>query len=476
MKPEDFFGTTTLAEKPTVLARPPLSPEEFFGADKKAEVFTQPIQRPFGILGEEVQKGTERFKKAWESADVPGDLPAEMVSKTALAFTAPLRVAGAAARGVARTVSETLSPLAQKVFEALPEDRRERLATAFSRDKMRPEIRELLDKTDPEVKQTLSDIFEVFSTVGGGTAAKATGKAAVETTTQAARATAKGAAKVAVTTGRAVSEAGGSLYRSAITPTAQEAERILADRAKRPFLTRVSEGLRGEGKRPLTRGQTALEQGLYGTETMLGFQARRANQKLWERSIAPAVKASDKVITKEDLFEPIRKRITETAEPGRKRDLEDAFEAIQEDYIDIDVLSLDEAQSIKRGLDEFTPDKIFKGKSVKNEYQTLKNDMANAIRNKTYEALGDVNIKKQYLDWANLKELEKVGVKALTEAGRQGGSGKLLTYLWDKATVPIKTVGGQVLYRVGNAVEFIGEKGVKTFGEFLEKQGYSLPQ
>ena len=82
-----------------------------------------------------------------------------------------------------------------------------------------------------------------------------------------------------------------------------------------------------------------------------------------------------------------------------------------------------------------------------------------------------------YLDWANLDELEGLGIKAISEASFKGGSGTLLSGIWDMTTTPIKTVGGLTLYRVGDMLEFSAPKTmkIKSLGEYLTSLGYSKP-
>jgi hypothetical protein len=266
--------------------------------------------------------------------------------------------------------------------------------------------------------------------------------------------------------GRIAKSTGKAVFSSAITPNVAEAERILTYEAKTPFLKRAGYAIVGKeapGK-PTLRADTAIEKGIFGRQKDIGVQAAREADKLWNQTIAPAVEASEDVITKDELFAPALARIEKTAEPGRKQALRDAFDAIDEEYKGFDSFTLQQAQAVKRGLDEFTPEKIFRGKPIANEYRTLKADMANAIRQKTYESLKDQDIRQAYLDYGNLAELRKIGVRAISEAGTKGGFGGFWTSMWDSATVPVKTVSGQVLYRVGNAFEFLGNKGIKTFG------------
>lgn len=321
--------------------------------------------------------------------------------------------------------------------------------------------------------QDISNLGNIAGTIlgakGGQKGIKATGKVG-------ATVAGKGIEQIGKATeiaGRATKASGESVFKSAITPTTQEAKRILSAKVETPFLERVSKTLKGEEySKPQTRASTALEKGILGRETDIGVQSKRLANNLWKNKIEPMVENTTERITKDDIFAPIIKRIEDTAELGKKQALQDAFNAIKNDYKSVKDFSVKQAQKIKSELDSFTPEKIFKGKNVANEYTTLKNDMANAIRNKTYELLEDVNIKKDYIDWANLNELSNIGVKAISEGGKKGGFGGFWSSMYDMATTPIKTIGGQVLYRVGNKLEFIGQKGIKKFGDYLKSKGY----
>lgn len=327
-------------------------------------------------------------------------------------------------------------------------------------------------KAHPEAAANLESAFNLGSLlpVGGGIAkgAQSGTKSALVGAGKALEATADASTGVS----KAIKGAGSALYKTAITPTVQEAQRILNYRAKTPFLKRSIDGTGA----PLTRGQTALERGLAGTESMIGVQAKRAADDLWTKEIAPAVANSKGQMTKDELFTPALERIASIEDPTRRAAMQRAYDALLEDYKAYpEAFDLTKAQALKRDLAAFTPTKIFKGQDVASEMRTLQADMADAIRQKTYETLKDENIRKKYLDWANLDELQKVGIKAISNAKVKGGSGTLIGGLWDMATVPAKTIGGQVLYRVGDALEFTAPKGIKTLGQYLQKMGYSKP-
>lgn len=295
--------------------------------------------------------------------------------------------------------------------------------------------------------------------------------------------------KVAKKGGELLETAGKKLNRSAYSLTEDEARLVQANKSKIRFLEdeldKVPEGSTEynslskqldevKANSPITRPDTALEHGISGTEKQIGVQSGAEKLSLWKDKIEPALKGAKETISKDELFAKAEERIANELEPGRKTALQNALDSVKEDYADIDKLNLADANKIKSGLDKFTPTKIFKGQDVASELKTIKADMADAIREKTYNALADTDIKGAYRDYANLKQLEKVGIKALTESGKKGGFGNFWSTIKDQLTVPIKTVGGKVLYNVGNKLQFIGDKGITTLGEHLNNIGFDV--
>lgn len=319
---------------------------------------------------------------------------------------------------------------------------------------------EQLKQQYPEAIANLESIVNIGSLIPVGAVANVTGKTALK----GAGAVLETTADVLETTGKASKAGAGKIYQSAITPNVKEAEKILQAEIKGTVA-------------PQTRASTALEQGIAGTQKGIAVKGGKIADKLYTEKIIPALESTKGKVTmnKQELFARVEDRIAKTVDPTKKKSLIDAYEAIRQDYADFpDNFDLVTAQNLKKNLDEFTPEKIFRGQNVANELKVLNNDMANAIRSKTYGALEDVNIKKDYLDYGNLKELEKIGVKAITESGRFGGTGTLLSYLSDKALTPVKTIGGQVLYRIGDAFEVTGKKGLKTFADYLKANKINL--
>ncbi len=314
------------------------------------------------------------------------------------------------------------------------------------------------------------DVLSVL-TGGAGTVGKASEVG--ELVSQSGKILTKPVSEVVSGTGRLLKKLGEKSYSLVISPDMKEAEQILAHRAEHPLYERVLGTITGKENPPVTTTRTATEQGLIGTKTSVGVQARRQADNLWKNVITPAVEKSKAIISQEEMFSPIEKRISNTLEPAKRQAYMDAYDAIKEDYKAApQFMNLKDAQNVKRGLDEFTPEKLFRGKNVANEYKVLQNDMANAIRSKTYDVIPDINAKKAYLDYGNLIELQKIGTRALAETGLQGGSGKLIGSLYKSAVTPVATIGGQTLYKAGDLFEFLGKPGLTTVGDYLGTLGY----
>lgn len=289
---------------------------------------------------------------------------------------------------------------------------------------------------------------------------------------------AKGAAPVL----NSVKPVGNFIYSRAFTPNVKEAENILAYEATKPS---ISSSIYGAGAlegnaafKPITVADTALRSGIAGTEKQVGVQAKQVADTLYNKTIAPAVDSIKETLTKEELFAPLRERIAQITNPSKKKAYQNAYDSIAEDYANIEQFTYKEAQKLKSELAAFTPAKIFRGQDVANETRMLEADIASIIRQKTYDILKDSNIRQKYIDYGNLQELQKVGVKAISEAGTKGGFGGFWSTMYDTAMTPVKTIGGKMLYKIGDKLEVTAPKGFegKSFADYLRAVGYLAPQ
>lgn len=289
---------------------------------------------------------------------------------------------------------------------------------------------------------------------------------------------AKGVAPIA----NSIKPLGEAVYTRAFTPSVKEAENILAYEATKPsFLSKLYGAGALEGNpvfKPITVSETALRSGIAGTEKQVGIQAKQVADTLYKKEISPAVKSIEGTITKEELFAPAEERIANMVDPSKKAAYQNALDSLKEDYTTVKDFSFEQAQALKSELAQFTPAKVFRGQDVANETRMIQADMASLIRQKTYEALKDQNIKQKYIDYGNLQELQKVGVKAISSSGTKGGFGGFWSTVYDTAMTPVKTIGGKVLYHIGDKLQVTAPKGFegKSFSEYLKAVGYLAPQ
>jgi hypothetical protein len=340
-------------------------------------------------------------------------------------------------------------------------------------------------QNNPEVAGNLEAVLNIGSLIPIGKGAQVAGKGALRAGEAGLETAVKGATK----TGALTKDLGEKVYKSAFDLTADEARMVQGNKINIGFLekelAKVPKGSeeakslikqieKAKTQAPIVRADTALEKGITGTEKGIGLKSGVEKLDLWKNTVEPALKSSDTKITKDELFAKARETVAKEAEPTRRKGLQDALEALEEDYKDFVDTDLLKANEIKTSLANFTPSKIFKGQEVASGVKTLQADLASAIREKTYSALKDKNIRKAYIDYGNLKQLEKVGIKALTEGGTKGGFGGFWTTVYDRALTPVKTIGGKVLYRVGDKLEFTGQKGLKTLRDYLNTQGVKI--
>lgn len=264
--------------------------------------------------------------------------------------------------------------------------------------------------------------------------------------------------------GRITKGAGEAVAKLGISVSAKEAPLLQAYKARFPLVERITAVLKGErlGAKPLLARETALKQGISGTETMIGVQAKRGANRVWQEVILPALKGSKVEITMKDFIDDIGKEIKKIGDPSRQRELTKAFKAFSDDFSKVGKITLEQLQKFKEGWAKFLPDKVYKGQPIAGSFREIQNMAAQLARNKIYDAVDDVSIKAAYLDYGNLKNLQLLGQKALTGAKFKGGAGSFVSGVLDMALTPIASVGGLTLYKAGKGLEFIGSAGLKT--------------
>jgi len=267
-------------------------------------------------------------------------------------------------------------------------------------------------------------------------------------------------------TGIWTKKSGEALYKTAIRENTDEAAQTIKAKARGTTL-------------PVTRADTALKYGVQWTEKSIWVQGVRKSDKIFKETIAPALKKSKAIHKIDDIFSNVEKQIAWEKSAIRKQELIDWLKALKEEFKTTGKKTFTTAdlQAEKSVLDKFTQSKIFKWKEVADGYNQVKNTLANVMREQVRADLaktGVKNAKELYRDYANLAELEKIGIKWITEGGKRWGSGTAIMTILDKYLTPVKTIWWNQLYRAWKWIEFVWPKGIKTLGSFLQKWGYKL--
>lgn len=267
-------------------------------------------------------------------------------------------------------------------------------------------------------------------------------------------------------TGWLIKKSWEALYKTAIKPTADEARMLIKASAR--WITP-----------PTTRADTALKYGITGTEKQLWVKWVRASDKIFKETVNPAIEKSKAVHNIDDIFSRVEKQISSEWSALRKQELIEWLQALKKDFATTGKkqFTTKDLQLEKSSLDQFTPAKIFKWKDVAQWYNQVKNTLANIMREQVREDLGKVwvkNAKELYKDWANLTQLEDIGVKWITENWMRWWYWGFWTTIYDKLATPIKTTGGKYIYKLWNWVEYVWPKWLDTLEKFLKSKGYKV--
>lgn len=273
-------------------------------------------------------------------------------------------------------------------------------------------------------------------------------------------------------TGRLLQKTGTKASEAVIPTSTREAGMLQTYKANNPFLKRVADVLSGTEKAPQTAGKTAVETkagqtipGLFGTQSQIGVQAKRASKSIWNKIISPQLDNANVQVDLPSYFNKVEQDIiTNNPEIGRQNSLLEALQAVKEDYANKSTATLPELQKLKEGWAQFVPQKFYNGKDIAGATGEINALLADEARQTIYNTLGD-DVRKAYIDYGNLQGLQELGKTAMTGQKLKGGAGSFVTELFSRAVTPIGTMGGQVLYQAGKGILFVGEKGAKKIGD-----------
>lgn len=267
--------------------------------------------------------------------------------------------------------------------------------------------------------------------------------------------------------GRTLQKTGQGMAGSVLPIGEQEAGIIQSYIAKKPFLERVTSILSGADNAPVTSGSTAVGQSLFGTKKMIGVQAKRAQDKLWNDFIQPRLDNAGVKVDLPEYFNSVEKKIiANNPEKARQNALLEALDSFREEYKGVSTIDPAYLQKLKEGWAEFVPEKYYRGQNIAGNARQVSALLADEARETLYSILGP-EARQAYFDYGNLMGLAKMGQTAMTGQKLKGGTGGFVSELASRAVTPVGTVGGNVIYRLGQGLEFIGKAGAKTLDEVL---------
>lgn len=269
-------------------------------------------------------------------------------------------------------------------------------------------------------------------------------------------------AKTTQVAGRVVKGAGEVISKAGLGISAEEAPLVQLYRANTPLYERMANLLKGERapSKPTTARETALNKNIFGTESMIGVQAKRGAGKVWSEIISPGLKQAKEQIHMPSFINELREEVRLVSDPSRRRELDQALSSFADDNAVFGKISYEKLQQLKEGWAKFLPEKVYKGKPIGSSFREIQNMAAHLARNKIYQQLGPEG-KAAYFDYGNLKNLQELGEKALTSSKLKGGAGSFISGLKDMALTPVASTGGLVLYKAGKGLEFVGTAGLK---------------
>lgn len=265
--------------------------------------------------------------------------------------------------------------------------------------------------------------------------------------------------------GEGVQSVGKSIYKFFLPQSEKESALLRTYKENNPLPERIATAITGgESTAPKTMADTAFQVGAKGTEGQMGVTATRAKNTIWKDVLQPAFNEADKThkVSMNSFFDQLQGTIAkENPEPSRQKALLDGLEALREDYKGTDLVKPSQLDEFKQAWAEHLPNKAFKGQEIGPAFNQVKNLSAQQARTGLYDLLGP-DAKEAFFDHGNLQQLEK-----LADAETAGKNSKLSSWesLKDKALVPISTIAGRTVYRIGQGIELVGESGARTLGD-----------
>lgn len=221
--------------------------------------------------------------------------------------------------------------------------------------------------------------------------------------------------------------------------------------------------------KPITEAETVANKLMPGTEWRLGVNAKRVQGKLWDETIKPALRSTkDRVDMKSFFKELAADVVKENPDLSRRNTLLNALEALKGDFNKVSKVGFEKLQDYKAGWAKFVPERAYKGQPIAGALNEIRNMAAGKARDLIYKKLGP-EVQRAYIDYSNLSNIVEEGIKGSKSIDKSSFSRAIWDNMMDKAVTPVTSSLGKVLYKTGQGLELVGEQGMKTVREVLNK-------
>lgn len=291
--------------------------------------------------------------------------------------------------------------------------------------------------------------------------------------TKGAELVAEGAKPVIRAGGRVLKETGEKAYGITVTPEKPTKIAMQTYKAEQGgFFKRLKDVITGtqpEGK-PIAPAETAARHGIFGTENELGIQAKRITGELWTGKIQPKLQQVKGKVNMKSFITEVEKEINKSGgDITRRRTLQNALNAIKDDYKNVGKVNLEKLQDYKESWAEFIPDATYAGKPIAAGLKEVHNLMAKKAREVIYKHIGEEG-KRAYIDYGNLRSIAEAGVKNTgKDPVSRGFFGNAWEVIMNQAITPVATISGKILYRTGEGLEFVGKRGAKKVKDIIKQ-------
>lgn len=383
-------------------------------------------------IGEGVQRGAELMEQG---------------KSTQGSIRAGLATAGGVARIIFSPITEALSPLISPLVEK-----------AASNEQAQSILKNIDSwaKQNPDAAANLKNIVDIASSVTGAKGAKV-----------ATPVIKSGAAKTTEKVGTSLKSGAEKVVGLTITPQETTAMALASYNKSQPTLLQRLFGAKSVGEKPITEANSVLRNNVFGTEYGSGIRAGKVQDKIFSQIISPKLDKVKNAVNMRQFISELEKDIKKIPGLSERNNLLEGLAKFKEDYGNVGIISGRKLQQYKEDWAKFLPDASYKGKPIANSLKAVKDMAASKARPTLYKIVGEDG-KQAYIDYGNLKSVYESGYKStIGDVAKKLPSRNVWQFVMDQAVTPVATVGGQVLYRLGNGLEFIGKKGAKKVGDII---------